>query len=81
MGEVVVPHIDTLTALKEPVEKWYPLGKRKPKHEVSGDILIRLSFREGVCNFLYTLFKIDFVSPMQILLQRKPRFLVTSKRA
>lgn len=51
MGEVIVPYIDTLTAQKTPIEKWYPLEKRKSKDEISGEIFVKISFRESVCTY------------------------------
>ncbi len=46
MGEISIPSSDLHEAYTSgnPVEKWYPLMRRKDKDVVTGDIKIRLAF-------------------------------------
>lgn len=46
MGEISIPSSDLHEAYTSgnPVEKWYPLMRRKDKDIVTGDIKVRLAF-------------------------------------
>jgi len=47
MGEFTLTGADIKAASTAPVEKWFPLQKRTPKDEVSGDVLLHYEFVEG----------------------------------
>lgn len=46
MGHFQIDTADMMIAVREPVEKWIPVQGKSPSDKITGDILIRISFRE-----------------------------------